>query len=141
MQTKANPTPTRIVVHQKSKFLEVEFDSGKSFQLPFEFLRVYSPSAEVRGHGKGQEVLQVGKRDVNIVQLEPVGLYAVKPTFSDGHDTGLFSWEYLSWLGENQEGLWNDYLERLHVAGASREPDAPENTPFQPANNGGCSSH
>jgi DUF971 family protein len=90
--------------------------------LPFELLRVYSPSAEVQGHGPGQEVLQVGKRDVQIQALEPVGHYAVKPTFSDGHDSGLFTWEYLAWLGANQDELWQNYLDRLAAAGASRDP-------------------
>lgn len=136
------PIPTRIVVHQQSKLLEVEFDDAKTFQLPFELLRVYSPSAEVRGHGPGQETLQVGKRDVFIHKLEPVGMYAVKPIFSDGHDSGLFSWEYLHWLGSNHEGLWNDYLQRLKNAGGSRDPDAPENIALQPVKSGGgCSSH
>lgn len=133
--------PTRLVVHQKSRILEVEFDTGSCFKLPFELLRVYSPSAEVRGHGPGQETLQVGKRDVEIDQLEPVGMYAVKPIFSDGHDSGLFSWEYLHWLGENQEGLWNDYLTRLKDAGGSRDPNAPENIPLQQKKGGACASH
>jgi DUF971 family protein len=114
------PHPTRIVVHRQSRVLEVEFDDGSDFRLPFEFLRVYSPSAEVRGHGPGQEVLQTGKRDVDLVALEPVGNYAVQPRFSDGHSTGLYSWDYLHWLGANQSSLWNDYLKRLEAAGASR---------------------
>lgn len=133
--------PTRLVVHQKSRILEVEFDTGACFKLPFELMRVYSPSAEVRGHGPGQETLQVGKRDVEINQLEPVGMYAIKPVFSDGHDSGLFSWEYLHWLGENQEGLWNDYLTRLNEAGGSRDPNAPENIPLQQKKGGACASH
>ncbi|HEX4843394.1 MAG TPA: DUF971 domain-containing protein [Limnobacter sp.] len=141
METSNNPIPTRIVVHQQSKVLEVEFDTGAMFKLPFELLRVYSPSAEVRGHGPGQETLQVGKRDVSIVNLEPVGMYAVKPTFSDGHDSGLFSWAYLLWLGENHSGLWDDYLERLKAAGGSRDPDAPENIPLQQKKGGACASH
>jgi DUF971 family protein len=115
------PHPTRIVVHRQSRVLEIEFDQGSAFRLPFELLRVYSPSAEVRGHGPGQEVLQTGKRGVDIVALEPVGNYAVQPRFSDGHATGLYSWDYLHWLGANQETLWNDYLKRLEAAGASRE--------------------
>jgi DUF971 family protein len=115
------PHPTSIVVHRQSRVLEIEFDQGSAFRLPFELLRVYSPSAEVRGHGPGQEVLQTGKRDVDIVALEPVGNYAVQPRFSDGHATGLYSWDYLYWLGVNQETLWNDYLKRLEAAGASRE--------------------
>lgn len=132
------PTPVRIVVHQQSRRFEVEFDDGKCFNLPMELMRVYSPSAEVRGHGPGQEVLQVGKQDVGVVRVEPVGMYAIQPTFTDGHDTGLFSWDYLYWLGENQEQLWNDYLQRLSVAGASRDPAAPENIRFAPAPSGAC---
>lgn len=115
------PHPTRIVVHRQSRVLEIEFDEGSVFRLPFELLRVYSPSAEVRGHGPGQEVLQTGKRHVDLVGLEPVGNYAVQPRFSDGHATGLYSWDYLHWLGANQESLWGDYLKRLEAAGASRE--------------------
>lgn len=115
------PHPTRIVVHRQSRVLEVEFDDGNAFRLPFEFLRVYSPSAEVRGHGPGQEVLQPGKRKVDLLGLEPVGNYAVQPRFSDGHVTGLYSWDYLHWLGANQQSLWQDYLQRLEAAGASRE--------------------
>ena len=115
------PVPTEIRLHQKSKILELSFADGRSFRLPFEFLRVYSPSAEVRGHGPGQEVLQVGKRAVDIQALEPVGSYAVQPTFSDGHATGIYSWEYLVHLGENQERLWADYLAQLEKAGASRD--------------------
>ncbi len=115
------PHPTRIVVHRQSRVLEVEFDDGNTFRLPFEFLRVYSPSAEVRGHGPGQEVLQSGKRKVDLLGLEPVGNYAVQPRFSDGHATGLYSWDYLHWLGANRESLWKDYLQRLEAAGASRE--------------------
>lgn len=115
------PIPTRIVVHGKSRVLEVEFDDGKLFRLPFEFLRVHSPSAEVRGHGIGQEVLQVEKMHVEIARLEPVGNYAVQPYFSDGHSTGIYSWDYLYDLGINQETLWQDYLAELQAAGASRE--------------------
>jgi DUF971 family protein len=121
MDTPRTPKPTRIVLHQKSRVLEIEFDTGACFNLPIEFLRVYSPSAEVRGHGQGQEILQVGKKEVNITKLEPVGLYAIKPFFSDGHESGLFSWEYLLWMGENQDSLWQDYLNRISAAGASRE--------------------
>lgn len=113
--------PTNVVVHENSKVLELAYENGKNYRLPFEFLRVYSPSAEVRGHGPGQEILQTGKREVAIVNLEPVGHYALKPTFSDGHDSGLFSWEYLYDLCENQEELWNDYLQRLENAGANRD--------------------
>jgi DUF971 family protein len=114
-------TPTEIKLHQKSRILEIAFDDGRSFRLPYELLRVYSPSAEVRGHGPGQEVLQTGKREVEIRSLEPVGSYAVQPVFSDGHGTGIYSWEYLHELGENQEQLWTQYLERLKAAGASRD--------------------
>ena len=113
--------PTDIVLHQQSRILEIAFADGKSFKLPCEFLRVLSPSAEVRGHGAGQEVLQTGKRDVNIVAVEPVGNYAVKLVFSDGHDTGLYSWDYLYTLGVDQDVLWRDYLERLEKAGVSRD--------------------
>ena len=111
------PIPTALTVHQKSRVLDIAFDDGAAFSLPFEYLRVYSPSAEVRGHGQGQEVLQLGKRDVGITALEPVGNYAVQPTFSDGHDTGLYSFEYLYRLGSEQAALWQDYLQRLADAG------------------------
>ena len=114
------PTPTEILLHQKSRVLEIAFSDGKRFRLPCEFLRVYSPSAEVRGHGPGQEVLQVGKKDVEITELEPVGAYAVRPKFSDGHDTGIYSWEYLHELGRKQSSNWTTYLARLEAAGASR---------------------
>jgi DUF971 family protein len=120
MPSAETPAPTEIRLHQKSRILEVAFADGRSFRLPFEFLRVYSPSAEVRGHGPGQEVLQTGKRDVDIHALEAVGSYAVQPTFSDGHSTGIYTWDYLYELGENQDGLWAQYLERLEAAGASR---------------------
>jgi DUF971 family protein len=122
------PQPTEIKLHQKSRIMEVEFSDGSRFELSFELLRVYSPSAEVRGHGPGQEVLQVGKREVEISALEPVGNYAVQPTFSDGHSTGLYSWDYLFWLGTNRDSLWRQYLERLKEAGASREAGA---APFE----------
>jgi DUF971 family protein len=115
--------PTNLIVHETSKVLELQYENGKSYRLPFEFLRVYSPSAEVRGHGPGQEILQTGKRDVSITNLEPVGHYAIKPIFSDGHDSGLYSWDYLYDLCENQEGLWKDYLQRCDEAGVDR--DAP----------------
>jgi len=113
--------PTRIVLHQISRVLEVEFGDGFVFRLPTEFLRVYSPSAEVKGHGPGQEVLQVGKRDVTIVAIEQVGHYAIQPTFSDGHVSGIFSWDLLYRLGREQDTLWTDYLARLDAAGASRD--------------------
>lgn len=117
-------TPTEIKLHQKSRVFEISFDDGRSFRLPYEFLRVYSPSAEVRGHGPGQEVLQAGKRDVTIASVEQVGHYAIRPTFSDGHDTGIYSWDYLYDLGERQDELWQRYLERIAAAGASRDPAA-----------------
>jgi DUF971 family protein len=113
--------PTGLTVHNKSRILEISFDDGATFNLPFELLRVYSPSAEVKGHGAGQEVLQVGKRAVEIRALEPVGSYAVQPQFSDGHSTGIYSWDYLYELGENQDKYWSDYLEKLSSAGGSRE--------------------
>ena len=119
--TPNTPRPTDIRLHQASRKLDIRFDDGAQFTLPCEYLRVYSPSAEVRGHGAGQEVLQVGKEDVNISGIEPVGLYAIKLTFSDGHDTGLYSWDYLYDLGVNQEVLWQTYLERLAVAGVPRK--------------------
>jgi DUF971 family protein len=119
-----SPSPSNVVLHTASRVLEIAFDDGASFRLPFEFLRVYSPSAEVRGHGPGQETLQVGKRDVTISALDPVGHYAIKPTYSDGHDSGIYSWDYLYELGTNQEQLWAEYLQRLEAAGASREGGA-----------------
>lgn len=119
------PLPTEIKLHQTSRVLEIAFSDGKAFRLPYEFLRVYSPSAEVRGHGPGQEVLQVGKKNVEITRVEPVGNYAVQFTFSDGHDSGIYSWDYLYDLGANQDALWQRYLERLEEAGASREPPRP----------------
>ena len=117
---KTTPSPTEIKLHQKSRVLEIAFADGKRFSLPFEFLRVYSPSAEVRGHGPGQEVLQVGKQDVDITAVEPVGSYALQLVFSDGHDSGLYSWDYLYDLGANQDTMWKHYLERMQAAGASR---------------------
>ncbi|MGI8894911.1 MAG: gamma-butyrobetaine hydroxylase-like domain-containing protein [Casimicrobiaceae bacterium] len=116
------PHPTEIKLHQKSRILELAFANGSTFRLPYEFLRVYSPSAEVRGHGPGQEVLQVGKRDVTMTEVEPVGHYAIRPKFSDGHDTGIYSWDYLYDLGVGQSGLWQRYLDRVAKAGASRDP-------------------
>lgn len=120
--------PTALTVHQKSRVLDIAFDDGAQFSLPFELLRVYSPSAEVRGHGQGQEVLQVGKREIGISAVEPVGNYAIQPTFTDGHNTGLFSWDYLYKLGKEQQALWGAYMARLHAAGfegdSGREPGA-----------------
>lgn len=117
-----SPRPTEIHLHQASRVLDIAFDDGRSFSLPCEYLRVYSPSAEVRGHGPGQEVLQVGKRDVNIRAIDPVGNYAVKLAFSDGHDTGIYSWETLYDLGVNHDANWSSYLKRLEQAGKSRDP-------------------
>lgn len=119
--TATTPRPTEIKLHQKSRELEIAFDDGQTFRFSCEFLRVYSPSAEVRGHGPGQEVLQVGKKNVEIVEIEPVGSYAVKLRFSDGHDTGLYSWDYFYELGLKREPYWNGYLARMAQAGASRE--------------------
>jgi DUF971 family protein len=113
--------PTSITLHQKSRVMEIAFADGRSFRLPYEYLRVYSPSAEVRGHGPGQEVLQTGKRDIEIRALEAVGSYAVQPVFSDGHSTGIYSWDYLYELGETEERLWREYLAKLEAAGASRD--------------------
>lgn len=124
MPVAAAPTPTAITLHQKSRLLEVAFSDGQTFRLSCEFLRVHSPSAEVRGHGPGQEVLQVGKRDVEITAIEPVGSYAVQLTFSDGHDTGIYSWDLLHDYGVRMEAMWKRYLERLAEAGASRDPQA-----------------
>ena len=121
----STPLPTEIKLHQASRVLEVTFSNGRTYKLPYELLRVYSPSAEVRGHGPGQETLQVGKRAVTIASVEPVGHYALRPTFSDGHESGIYSWDYLYDLGERQDELWRRYLERLAAAGASRDPVKP----------------
>ena len=115
------PKPIDIKLHQASKLLEIKFDNDTECMLSCEMLRVYSPSAEVRGHGAGQEVLQIGKEDVNISAIEPVGNYAVKLAFSDGHDTGLYSWDYLHYLGKNYEALWQDYIAKLEMAGHKRK--------------------
>ena len=118
--------PIEITLHKQSRLLEIAFDDGACYRLPLEFLRVYSPSAEVRGHGPGQETLQVGKKNVGVLDIEPVGSYAIKIGFDDGHDSGLYTWEYLHDLGRNQDALWQEYLQQLEAAGASREPeDAP----------------
>jgi DUF971 family protein len=129
------PRPVEIKLHQASRVLEIHFDDGKSYRLPCEYLRVYSPSAEVRGHGPGQEVLQEGKKEVGISAIEPVGHYAVKLVFTDGHDTGLYSWDYLYSLGEDQPRLWQQYLEKLALAGVHREPagNAPPAPSTKPA--------
>jgi DUF971 family protein len=130
--------PTNIVVHQQSKVLELSYENGNIYRLPFEFLRVLSPSAEVQGHGPGQETLQTGKRDVLIANLEPVGHYALKPSFSDGHDSGLYSWDFLYFLCQNQEQLWKEHLDKLAAAGLDR--DAPMITAGSSSGHS-CGSH
>jgi DUF971 family protein len=130
-----SPLPTALTVHQATRVLEVSFDDGAAFRIPFELMRVYSPSAEVQGHGPGQEVLQTGKRHVGIDTLSAVGHYAVQPHFSDGHDTGIFSWDYLYQLGRDQAALWQRYEERLAEAGVDRD------APMQVAAAGACKSH
>jgi DUF971 family protein len=127
--------PTNIVVHQQSKVLELTYDNGNAYRLPFEFLRVVSPSAEVQGHGPGQETLQTGKREVLIANIEPVGHYALKPSFSDGHDSGLYSWDYLQFLCENHEVLWKEHLDKLSAAGLDRD------TPMNLTGGHSCCSH
>src|SRR3954463_10295334 len=116
-----SPRPSDITLHQQSNMLDVTFDDGTRFSMPIEYLRVYSPPGEVRGHGPGKEVLQVGKRNGGVTAIEPVGMYAVKLVFSDGHDTGIYSWEYLHELGRKQKSNWKTYLARLQQAGKSRE--------------------
>ena len=115
--------PTDLKLHQRSRVLELAFDDGSRYRLPCEYLRVYSPSAEVRGHGPGQEVLQLGKENVNIAEIEPVGTYAVRLRFDDGHDTGLYSWEWLHHLAVEHDQLWAQYLQRLEQAGHRRKPE------------------
>lgn len=122
MNHPATPNPTEIKLHQRSRVLEVSFDDGERFELPCEYLRVHSPSAEVKGHGPGQEQLQTGKKDVNVSAIEPVGQYAVRLIFDDGHNTGLYSWKLLYELGRDQAGKWQAYLEKLEQAGLSRTP-------------------
>lgn len=136
--TAGAPTPQAITVHEKSRVLELRFSDGAHFRIPFELLRVYSPSAEVQGHGPGQEVLQTGKRDVTVTALEPVGNYAVKPVFSDRHDSGIFTWDYLYQLGEQQDVLWNRYTTRLAEAGLDRDAPMPARAP---AGGHGCGGH
>ncbi len=119
--TAGAPTPEALTLHGQSRALEVRFSDGKTFRIPFELMRVYSPSAEVQGHGPGQEVLQTGKREVDVIELAQVGNYAVQPTFSDGHSSGIFSWDYLYYLGAEQDQLWSQYNERLQAAGAQRD--------------------
>lgn len=135
--TPQTPLPTDITVHQHSKLLEIAFADGASFKLPFELMRVYSPSAEVQGHGPGQETLQTGKRHVGLQELEPIGNYAIKPVFSDGHESGIFTWEYLYFLGSQQDELWTRYLSKLQEAGADR--DAP--MPSAASGGAGCGHH
>ncbi|MDH5204939.1 MAG: DUF971 domain-containing protein [Hylemonella sp.] len=130
-----SPVPQDLTVHGQSRVLEVGFSDGVNFRIPFELMRVYSPSAEVQGHGPGQEVLQTGKREVELVSLEAVGNYAVQPTFSDGHDSGIFSWEYLYFLGSEQDRLWADYEARLQAAGVDRDAPMAEKAAH------GCGSH
>jgi DUF971 family protein len=140
----SKPVPTGLTVHNKSRVLDIEFNDGASFSIPFELLRVYSPSAEVMGHGPGQEVLQVGKREVGIAGIEPVGNYAVQPTFSDGHNTGIFTWEYLYKLGSQKDALWATYMDRLHASGfegdSGREPGVSLTGPSTHKHGGGCGS-
>jgi len=131
------PVPTEIKLHQQSRIMEISFADGSHFKLPYEYLRVFSPSAEVRGHGPGQETLQTGKRDVMIETLDAVGNYAIKPTFSDGHDSGIYSWDTLLDLGRHYESNWKSYLLRLEAAGGSRDVDS--TTP--PPKEGGCGGH
>ncbi len=131
----SSPTPQALTVHSQSKVLEVSFSDGAQFRIPFELMRVYSPSAEVQGHGAGQEILQSGKRHVDIEALDPVGNYAVQPHFSDGHNTGIFTWDYLYFLGSQQEQLWQDYAKRLAAAQVDRDAPMPE----KPGH--GCASH
>jgi DUF971 family protein len=130
--SKETPSPSEIKLHRKSRILEISFNDGKIFQLPCEFLRVYSPSAEVRGHSPGQEVLQTGKREVNINDIKPVGNYAIQLNFSDGHNTGLYSWDLLYDYGLHRDEMWLRYLRRMQESGASREPVHPGNIEPQP---------
>ena len=115
------PSPTNIILHQQSRQLEIAFDDGAHYRFPFEFLRVHSPSAEVRGHGQGQEVLQTGKQNVVLLDVQPIGSYAIRLAFDDGHDSGLYTWEYLCELGKYQDAMWHDYLHKMEEAGKSRE--------------------
>ncbi|MDO4591839.1 MAG: DUF971 domain-containing protein [Comamonadaceae bacterium] len=133
------PLPQSLTVHAASRVLEVGYSDGQTFRIPFELMRVYSPSAEVQGHGPGQEVLQTGKRNVTIVNIEQVGNYAIKPFFSDGHESGLFTWNYLYELGQNQDALWAEYLARLQAAGVDRDTPMPEKAGGS-CGTGGCGS-
>ena len=134
------PIPLEIKMHRESKILELTYDKGEQFKLTFEFLRVFSPSAEVRGHGIGQETLQIGKRDIDILRIDPVGNYAIKPVFSDGHESGLYSWDLLHALCVNCAELWQAYLEKLEEAGASRDPGQCPSAPSRPASTCGKKS-
>ena len=134
------PIPTEIKLHQQSRIIEFAFESGDRYELTYEFLRVFTPSAEARGHGVGQETLQVGQRDVDIVRIEPVGNYAIKPVFSDGHDTGLYSWDILHTLCVNRDELWQAYLDKLKDEGASRDPGENPPPPAKPAPSCGIKS-
>jgi len=118
------PKPTELSLHQKSRILEIAYADGEHYELSYEFLRVHSPSAEVQGHGPGQGVLQVGKEDVMITHIDPVGSYAIQPSFDDGHDTGIYSWETLHELGKNKEKYWQEYLQKLASAGHKRKEDS-----------------
>lgn len=137
------PNPTELTVHQKSRLLDIAFDDGAAFSIPFELLRVYSPSAEVKGHGPGQEVLQLGKREVGISGVEPVGNYGIKPLFTDGHATGIYTWDYLYKLGREHEALWQDYLKRLAAAGFDADTGRAPGTVLRgaAARTGGCGHH
>ena len=135
------PVPTEIKLHQKSHLMEIAFSDGSSFRLPYEFLRVYSPSAEVRGHGAGQEVLQTGKREVVITAVEAVGNYAIKPVFSDGHDSGIYSWDLLYRLGSQQQTLWQQYLSRLEAAGLDADAGRDIDNNKVPEQTHGCGKH
>ena len=130
-----SPTPTALTVHSQSRILEIAFSDGAQFRIPFELMRIYSPSAEVQGHGPGQEILQTGKREVGVLAREPIGNYAVKPVFSDGHESGLFTWDYLYHLGADESRLWDDYQRRLDAAGVERD------APMVVAGGKSCSSH
>ena len=131
----SSPSPTALTVHSQSRVLEIAFSDGAAFRIPFELMRIYSPSAEVQGHGPGQEILQTGKREVGIVALEPIGNYAVKPVFSDGHESGLFTWDYLYHLGADESRLWDEYQRRLQTAGVDRDAS------MVVAGAHGCGSH
>jgi DUF971 family protein len=133
--TAGSPTPQALTVHGQSRVLEISFSDGSQFRIPFELMRVYSPSAEVQGHGVGQETLQSGKRHVELDSLEPVGNYAVQPRFSDGHESGIFSWDYLYFLGSQQDRLWQEYEDKLRAAGRDRDAPMPEKAAHS------CASH